>query len=486
MAKMIVVAVMICCSLLFGACNNEKSRGGIDEGSVYGVNFITGVEGLSIDAQVVSEGEKVIEPDVPLRSGYRFVGWSVDGVFWNFSSNRVFSSFELVAVWEKDEDSWAYTNGLEFEYNATTKMYDVVGYNGTDTTVNLPLYYSGTDGGHLVGMIADSAFAGNSTIKKIVLSSSVGASSFAGSAIEEVEFTNSVVSIGASAFSGTTNLKSVVFSGDDGNVVIGASSFAGSGIESIILPDSLTEIGASSFAGSSISSVKFGSLSRLKTIGASAFYNTNLVRISLPSGVETIGDGAFSFNTKLKNIIFPSGLKNIGQKIFEGSTALAGIYFTGSSKSKALTECAYWNPSGINEYFYSEYDKGVAGCWRGVDAFGDPVLYTKKVDYTLDFNAISDYLPNGLDGYKVVVKAYYVRVAGVYASDTQVLYFGNNFSTVAVLDQYKITSYSIEIFNSDDMAMELEGVVLSLYDLKVNQTHVIATGVNSETKTIII
>lgn len=484
-AKIFVVAVMICCGLLFVACD-EKPRGGIDEGRVYGVNFITGVEGLHIDAQVVSEGEKVLEPEVPLRPGFKFVGWKTDGMFWNFDSNKVFSSFELVAVWERDEISWAYTDGLLFGFNEHTKTYEVIGYRGTETTVQLPLYFNGTCGGHPVGVIADSAFAGNSTIKKIVLSSGVGASAFAGSSIEEVVFTAKNISIGASAFSGTANLKSVTFNSNAESVVIGASAFAGSGLETIIMPDNLREIGASAFAGSSISVVRFGSLSKLKTIGASAFYNTQLERIALPSGVEEVLDGAFSNNAKLKNIVFPSGLKVVGRDIFNGCFELDGIYFTGSSKSKAIVECEYWNTAGINEFYYSDYDKGVAGCWRGFDQNGDPIRYVKNLNYTIDLNEISEFMPDGIHNYKIVVWAYYASAVGVYGCDNHTLYFEDNFSAVVVLDAYKITSFSIEIFSIDDIADNSSNAILKLYDLDVDQTHIIAQDVDAETKTIII
>ena len=126
------------------------------------------------------------------------------------------------------------------------------------------------------------------------------------------------------------------------------------------------------------------------------------------------------------------------------------------------------------------------GCWRGFNNAGDPIAFIKNTDFTIDLNGISDYLSGDISDYKVVVRAYFVRRVGVYSHETQVLYFDNNLSTVAIMDTYKIVSYSIEVFSVDDVQLESADALCAIYDLKVDQTHIIATGVDTETKMIII
>lgn len=58
--------------------------------------------GSYVSSQVVQEGNKVLVPSIPVRDGYTFVGWYLNGATYNFSS-IVKNNIELVANWKKND-----------------------------------------------------------------------------------------------------------------------------------------------------------------------------------------------------------------------------------------------------------------------------------------------------------------------------------------------------------------------------------------------
>ena len=58
--------------------------------------------------------------------------------------------------------------------------------------------------------------------------------------------------------------------------------------------------------------------STLKSIGYKAFYKNNLTNVVFPEGLITIGDSAFA-NNEISSIVLPSTLKSIGEKAFESN-----------------------------------------------------------------------------------------------------------------------------------------------------------------------
>lgn len=79
----------------------------------------------------------------------------------------------------------------------------------------------------------------------------------------------------------------------EGITGIGEGMFKGGGLREIQLPDSLLSIGAEAFSGAS--SLRTITLpAGLKDIGEKAFYDTGSLRdLEIPAGIETIGEGAF-------------------------------------------------------------------------------------------------------------------------------------------------------------------------------------------------
>lgn len=66
---------------------------------LYTVKFNTD-GGTTISNQILKEGELVTKPSDPVKDGYIFKGWSLDGADYNFE-NKVEGNIEIVAKWEK-------------------------------------------------------------------------------------------------------------------------------------------------------------------------------------------------------------------------------------------------------------------------------------------------------------------------------------------------------------------------------------------------
>ena len=65
--------------------------------------------GSEVEKQTVEEGKTVIEPEKPIKSDYIFVGWFLDDVEYDFSS-EVKSDITLIARWEHIEEVTSNTN----------------------------------------------------------------------------------------------------------------------------------------------------------------------------------------------------------------------------------------------------------------------------------------------------------------------------------------------------------------------------------------
>jgi len=151
-----------------------------------------------------------------------------------------------------------------------------------------------------------------------------------------IKIPKSVVSIGNSAFQGCTNLADVEIS--EGVTSIGKMAFyACKSLESITIPQSVESIGALAFYGcTSLKSIEVdpGNTS-FKSIDGVLFSNDGKTLIcfpagkksysySIPEGVTSIGDYAFSQNS-LCGITITGGVKSIGKSAFELSRNISYV-----------------------------------------------------------------------------------------------------------------------------------------------------------------
>lgn len=83
--------------------NNNNNNDTLQSPSViknYTVTF-NSTGGSSVASQTVEEGKKVIQPNNPTRSGYTFIGWTLDGSDYDFNS-VIKKNITLIAKWKND------------------------------------------------------------------------------------------------------------------------------------------------------------------------------------------------------------------------------------------------------------------------------------------------------------------------------------------------------------------------------------------------
>ena len=154
-----------------------------------------------------------------------------------------------------------------------------------------------------------------------------------------IEIPSSVTSIGSDAFRGCTNLTAVSFAEGSQLQTIGDSAFSGCFVNgtrsSIEIPSSVTSIESNAFMGcTNLTAVSFAEGSQLRTIGDSAFADcfvepgTNVETFSnsivIPSGVTSIGNGAFLYSKHLASITFAEGsqIQTIGTSAFNSQSVM--------------------------------------------------------------------------------------------------------------------------------------------------------------------
>lgn len=133
------------------------------------------------------------------------------------------------------------------------------------------------------------------------------------SGIETFKFNSFCSGVGDYAFSGCRNLKSVTFNTEVRS--IGMYAFEGTALESVTLPITISSVGKSAFTG--CNSLKSFTAAGLSSIGEYALYNCPaLTKVTLNSGLSTIGDKAFGYTgiEKNKDLTFCVGRDSAAQK----------------------------------------------------------------------------------------------------------------------------------------------------------------------------
>lgn len=192
--------------------------------------------------------------------------------------------------------------------------------------------------------ISDGAYAGNTTLKSVIVP-------------------RSVKRIGARAFADCTSLEFISFGGERSELYIDAQAFAGcTSLKNVILPvgtrlgnavfsgcTGLTDVATDAFKGitdllfegcRSLTDIRIPSGTEI--IGADAFSEcTALRRVSVPSSLKSIEMNAFKYCERLECITLPSELQHIDQYALAYCTELNGIGEIGKDVSEIGTRAFY-------------------------------------------------------------------------------------------------------------------------------------------------
>ena len=94
-------------------------------------------------------------------------------------------------------------------------------------------------------------------------------------------------------------------------------------LKSVVLPDNIQNLGFETFARcSNLENVEF---KKCKAIGDHAFESSSIKQLTLPAGLESIGENAFKDCASLASITLSDGLKEIKMQAFENCRSLKSI-----------------------------------------------------------------------------------------------------------------------------------------------------------------
>ena len=220
--------------------------------------------------------------------------------------------------------------------------------------------------------IGDRAFSSCSSLTSLTLPSilqSIGDGAFRYcKSLTSLTLPSSLQSIGDGAFTRCTSLRSVICNkfykvigqmllSSDGTKVI---AYWGENSE-VTIPEGVQSIGDSAFRDCS-SLTSFTLPSSLQSIGDSAFRDcSSLTSLTLPSSLQSIGNSAFYGCKSLRSLTLPSSLQSIGNSAFYGCKSLRPLTLPSS-----LQSIGYWAfrdslttlyiPAGTEAHFKSILD----------------------------------------------------------------------------------------------------------------------------------
>ncbi|MDD3364991.1 MAG: leucine-rich repeat protein [Syntrophomonas sp.] len=285
-----------------------------------------GLTGITIPQTVISIGEQAFYRCMSLTS----IKFNSEKTTIFDNTNTIPVSTTMIGYDPSAAKEYAAKYDREFEvlqtqegdytYTLTDGKAKITGYTGTGGDVTIPDKLGGVD----VTRIGDYAFYGCTGLTGI---------------------TTSVTNIGNNAFDDCTELTSITLL--EGVTNIGEWAFYDcTGLTGITIPASVTSIGSKAFG-------RCAKLTSIAVAGQNSQYSSKdgvlfnkdgtilmacpagLTSITIPIGVTSIGEDAFSNCTGLTSITIPQGVTNISDGAFFGCTGLIAIEVDGNNSTYA-------------------------------------------------------------------------------------------------------------------------------------------------------
>ena len=330
----------------------------IDSSAFWGCEGLTEIvlppslESIGEDAFAYCTGiEEIIIPNGVEYIGYgAFTGCSKLRTFKIDPSQPYFSCDEKGVLFNKDKTTLlsvpgAYEGAYTVPEGVTHVGKSAFAYCAGLTKAELP---------NSVQTLDESAFEGCTGLKEVTLSNSmteITYSVFADCAsLQEIKIPANIQDIEYSAFYGCTSLEA--FHVDENNSCFNSDALG------VLLSEDGTELLRYPIGRKGAYTVPAG----IRTIGDDAFSGcTGLTEIILPQSIRFLGWAPFSDCTGLKKITIPGSITELNYADFYGCTALKEIYFLGDAPEMDEGEL----PDGVTLY----YIEGAAGwtspTWKG-------------------------------------------------------------------------------------------------------------------------
>ena len=237
------------------------------------------------------------------------------------------------------------------------------------------------------------AFANTGSLRSIVLPKSltnygwvVGGGPFEYSGLSEVTLEDGTTNIAEGLFTFCKNLSTINIPSS----VTTINNYAFYGCESLTsftIPANVTTLGAQVFYDSGVTEMFIPKT--LKTAGnntMSAFEGSNIAKITLEEGIDTISTAEFTLCKKLTEVNLPSTLKTIENSAFQGCDALVSItipYGVISIEGYAFADCAALEKVVIPSSVTSIATLGGQHIFAHIKTSGDkyPTMYVKEGSY---------------------------------------------------------------------------------------------------------